>query len=120
MPLDGTVYDLETGKVLVWCPKNNPLRFVLGSLKVRQLITSCGEACSVREYIEPGHVAPVPDAQIYVVASGSICKGSHAREIMCVSALPLFVQSTESPKPLKMYPARVNRDGQIFAKFSPS
>ena len=37
VPLDGTVYDLETGKVLVWCPKNNPLRFVLGSLKVRQL-----------------------------------------------------------------------------------
>ncbi len=36
VPLDGTVYDLETGKVLVWCPKNNPLRFVLGSLKVRQ------------------------------------------------------------------------------------
>lgn len=35
VPLDGTVYDLETGKVLVWCPKNNPLRFVLGSLKVR-------------------------------------------------------------------------------------
>ena len=34
VPLDGTVYDLETGKVLVWCPKNNPLRFVLGSLKV--------------------------------------------------------------------------------------
>lgn len=36
VPLDGTVYDLETGKVLVWCPKNNPLRFVLGSLKVCQ------------------------------------------------------------------------------------
>ena len=37
VPLDGTVYNLETGRVLVWCPKNNPLRFVLGSLKVRLL-----------------------------------------------------------------------------------
>ena len=31
--LDGTVYDLETGKVITWCPKNNLLRRVLGSLK---------------------------------------------------------------------------------------
>lgn len=31
--LDGTTYDLATGKVLAWCPKNNPLRAVLGSLK---------------------------------------------------------------------------------------
>ena len=31
--LDGTVYDLSSGKVLSWCPKNNPFRSVLGSLK---------------------------------------------------------------------------------------
>ena len=31
--LDGTTYDLKTGKVLSWCPKNNPVRAVLGSLK---------------------------------------------------------------------------------------
>lgn len=31
--LDGTVYDLATGKVLSWCPKNNPVRSFLGSLK---------------------------------------------------------------------------------------
>jgi len=31
--LDGTVYDLRTGKVVSWCPKNNPIRAVLGSLK---------------------------------------------------------------------------------------
>ena len=31
--LCGTVYDLATGQVLSWCPKNNPLRSVLGSLK---------------------------------------------------------------------------------------
>ncbi|KAI8111575.1 hypothetical protein M9435_004075 [Picochlorum sp. BPE23] len=31
--LDGTVYDLATGKVMSWCPKNNPIRSVLGSLK---------------------------------------------------------------------------------------
>jgi len=31
--LDGTVYDLETGKVLSWCPKNNPLRAFLGYIK---------------------------------------------------------------------------------------
>ncbi|CAL5218956.1 g709 [Coccomyxa viridis] len=61
VPLDGTVYDLETGKVLVWCPKNNPLRFVLGSLK-----------------------------------------------------------STADPQPLKMYPARVNSNGQIFARLAPT
>ncbi|CAK0779249.1 hypothetical protein CVIRNUC_004726 [Coccomyxa viridis] len=61
VPLDGTVYNLETGRVLVWCPKNNPLRFVLGSLK-----------------------------------------------------------STADPRPLKMYPARVNSSGQIFAKLSAS
>lgn len=33
VPLDGTVYELETGKVVRWCPKNNPVRLVLGSLK---------------------------------------------------------------------------------------
>lgn len=31
--LDGTVYDLATGRVVSWCPKNNPIRSVLGSLK---------------------------------------------------------------------------------------
>jgi nitrite reductase/ring-hydroxylating ferredoxin subunit len=31
--LDGTVYDLKTGKVLAWCPKNNPLRAVLRAIK---------------------------------------------------------------------------------------
>jgi nitrite reductase/ring-hydroxylating ferredoxin subunit len=30
---DGTQYLLESGKVVAWCPKNNPLRQVLGSLK---------------------------------------------------------------------------------------
>jgi len=34
--LDGTEYSLETGEVLTWCPKDNPLRFVLGSLKERE------------------------------------------------------------------------------------
>ena len=34
VPLDGTVYDLDTGRVLEWCPKNNPIRMLLGSLKV--------------------------------------------------------------------------------------
>ena len=32
-PLDGTEYDLTTGDVLVWCPKNNPVRAALGTLK---------------------------------------------------------------------------------------
>jgi nitrite reductase/ring-hydroxylating ferredoxin subunit len=32
-PLDGTQYDLRTGKVLRWCPKDNPLRSILGALK---------------------------------------------------------------------------------------
>ena len=31
--LDGTVYDLASGKVLSWCPKNNLVRSVLGALK---------------------------------------------------------------------------------------
>ena len=31
--LDGTVYDLATGKVLSWCPKNTLARQVLGGLK---------------------------------------------------------------------------------------
>ena len=31
--LDGTVYDLESGKVLSWCPKNSPVRSLLGGLK---------------------------------------------------------------------------------------
>ncbi len=31
--LDGSVYDLATGKVLSWCPKNNPVRGFLGALK---------------------------------------------------------------------------------------
>ena len=34
--LDGTEYSLETGEVLTWCPKDNPIRFVLGSLKERE------------------------------------------------------------------------------------
>lgn len=32
-PLDGTVYNLENGKVIEWCPRNNPIRAVLGTLK---------------------------------------------------------------------------------------
>lgn len=35
VPLDGTVYDLATGKVLSWCPKNTLARKVLGGLKDR-------------------------------------------------------------------------------------
>jgi len=41
VPLDGTVYDLDTGRVLDWCPRNNPVRMLLGSLKVRDRGTSC-------------------------------------------------------------------------------
>lgn len=33
--LDGTTYDLATGKVLSWCPKNTAVRSVLGALKDR-------------------------------------------------------------------------------------
>ena len=33
VPLDGTVYDLATGEVLEWVPKNNPIRAVLNTLK---------------------------------------------------------------------------------------
>jgi nitrite reductase/ring-hydroxylating ferredoxin subunit len=33
--LDGTVYDLATGKVISWCPKNTAVRKVLGALKDR-------------------------------------------------------------------------------------
>ncbi|PSC71881.1 Rieske (2Fe-2S) region [Micractinium conductrix] len=32
-PLDGTVYELATGKVLSWCPKTNLTRKILGALK---------------------------------------------------------------------------------------
>lgn len=35
--LDGTVYDLKTGDVLSWCPKNNLLRSVLGALKDKSM-----------------------------------------------------------------------------------
>ena len=35
-PFDGTEYSLETGKVLKWCPRDNPMRFVLGALKARE------------------------------------------------------------------------------------
>ncbi|KAL4545876.1 hypothetical protein Ndes2526B_g05006 [Nannochloris sp. 'desiccata'] len=31
--LDGTVYDLATGRVMSWCPKNTPVRGFLGALK---------------------------------------------------------------------------------------
>ncbi|KAK9822950.1 hypothetical protein WJX74_008206 [Apatococcus lobatus] len=34
--LDGTVYDLESGKVLEWCPRNNLLRQLTGALKGNQ------------------------------------------------------------------------------------
>ncbi|MEW5318573.1 MAG: hypothetical protein WDW38_009786 [Sanguina aurantia] len=33
VPLDGTVYDMITGKVLKWCPGGNPLQSVLKSIK---------------------------------------------------------------------------------------
>ncbi|KAF8068399.1 hypothetical protein HT031_002088 [Scenedesmus sp. PABB004] len=33
VPLDGSVYDLATGAVLKWCPKDSPLRAALGTLK---------------------------------------------------------------------------------------
>lgn len=33
VPLDGTRYSLKTGEVIEWCPKNNPLRAVLGAIK---------------------------------------------------------------------------------------
>lgn len=33
VPLDGTRYSLKTGAVIEWCPKNNPLRAVLGAIK---------------------------------------------------------------------------------------
>ena len=35
-PLDGTTYDLTTGAVLEWCPKNNLLRNFLGGLKEKE------------------------------------------------------------------------------------
>lgn len=35
-PLDGTVYDLETGRVIEWCPSNNVLRSFLGKLKEKE------------------------------------------------------------------------------------
>jgi len=34
--LDGTVYELKTGKVVSWCPKNSLVRNVLGSLKDKE------------------------------------------------------------------------------------
>ena len=33
VPLDGTEYDLNTGDVITWCPRNNPVRQALGALK---------------------------------------------------------------------------------------
>lgn len=33
VPFDGTIYNLETGEVISWCPQDTPLRFVLGKLK---------------------------------------------------------------------------------------
>ncbi|GMH36917.1 hypothetical protein BSKO_04790 [Bryopsis sp. KO-2023] len=32
-PFDGTTYDLATGAVIEWCPRNNPLRSFLGMVK---------------------------------------------------------------------------------------
>lgn len=36
VPLDGTIYDLSTGAVLKWCPKDNPVRGLLGTLKSKE------------------------------------------------------------------------------------
>lgn len=36
VPLDGTTYDLTDGRVIDWCPKNNPLRALLGALKTKE------------------------------------------------------------------------------------
>ena len=33
VPLDGTIYNLQTGAVVTWCPKDTPVRNVLGTLK---------------------------------------------------------------------------------------
>lgn len=69
-PFDGTVYDLQTGKgalasllcmqldcsalrlldhaVLQWCPKDNPLRFVLGTIKVSKCLSAAVQYQSSR------------------------------------------------------------------------
>eukprot|EP00879_Flechtneria_rotunda_P002047 GHRR01002226.1.p1 GENE.GHRR01002226.1~~GHRR01002226.1.p1 ORF type:complete len:225 (+),score=52.89 GHRR01002226.1:244-918(+) len=39
VPLDGTVYDLATGAVLKWCPKDNPMRTFLSTLKSAAEVT---------------------------------------------------------------------------------
>ena len=36
VPFDGTTYDLIDGSVIEWCPKNNPLRAVLGTFKSKE------------------------------------------------------------------------------------
>lgn len=36
VPFDGTTYNLRTGQVVEWCPRNNPLRAVLGRLKSKE------------------------------------------------------------------------------------
>eukprot|EP00877_Chromochloris_zofingiensis_P012016 jgi/Chrzof1/7068/Cz02g09170.t1 len=36
VPLDGSMYDLQTGAVLKWCPKDSLVRNVLGTLKSNQ------------------------------------------------------------------------------------
>jgi nitrite reductase/ring-hydroxylating ferredoxin subunit len=36
-PLDGTLYDIETGAVVQWVPKSgNPVRAILGMLKEKE------------------------------------------------------------------------------------
>jgi hypothetical protein len=73
VPLDGTVYDLDTGRVLEWCPRNNPVRVLLGSLKVRRGAPPCSmHAACTSSCVH--HTSALPKNTALALRNEAICE----------------------------------------------
>jgi hypothetical protein len=84
VPLDGTVYDLDTGRVLEWCPRNNPVRVLLGSLKVRDCGTSCSVHAAWHAILCASHVGSCEEEHCIGTAwNEAICEQPQAERSFC-------------------------------------
>lgn len=77
VPLDGTVYDLATGKVLSWCPKNTVVR-ALGLMPQRR-------AGSRALQLQPASCLPFHPS-VHPLAARASCLPSHPSA--CLPACP--------------------------------
>ena len=64
-------------------------------------------------------MAPVPDAQTYLVASGSICKGSHACISVVCFSFALVCAVDRKPKAAEDVPSESEQGRPDFCKVFP-